>query len=204
MVNPIIGLTGGIASGKSLVTAYLKRQGYAVIDADQVVHQLQSKGGRLYQALVDWLGTGILMETGDLERRKLANLLFSNDVLKAKSHQLQDGIIRDELARCKEQLAQEKSVFFMDIPLLYELCYEDWFDEVWVITVDPPLQLRRLMARNQITLEEAQIRLKAQLPLSLKRDKADRIIDNNGKPEATYAQVDQALSDLGIGGSPLD
>ena len=76
IMTKIIGITGGIASGKSTITNYLRQKGYQVIDADQVVHDLQAKGGRLYQALVNWLGTAILNEAGELNRPKLSQLIF--------------------------------------------------------------------------------------------------------------------------------
>ena len=90
----IIGITGGIASGKSTVTNYLRQKGYQVIDADQVVHELQAKGGKLYQALVRWLGSAILNEAGELDRPKLSQLIFSSQENLAKSSHIQNAIIR--------------------------------------------------------------------------------------------------------------
>ncbi|MEY8462588.1 dephospho-CoA kinase [Streptococcus merionis] len=197
-MSKIIGITGGIASGKSTVVDYLRGHGYTIIDADQVVHELQAKGGKLYYALVDWLGQEILTESGDLNREKLAELIFSNEENKAHSSRIQDAIIREELAARKERLAQEEDLLFMDIPLLYELGYEGWFDAVWVIYVDRKVQLERLMARNGLTAIEAQQRLASQGLLSEKRDRADLVIDNNGRRDETYKQLDKALDALSL------
>lgn len=189
----IIGITGGIASGKSTVTDFLRKQGYQVIDADQVVHELQDPGGRLYQALLSAFGSAILQEDGRLDRIKLGAMLFGNPEFLAQSSQLQNQIIREELARRRDLLAETESVFFMDIPLLFELQYEDWFDQIWLVDVAEETQLSRLMARNALSLEEAEKRIAAQLSLQEKRKRADVLIENNGSVEETLAQVDQLL-----------
>ncbi|AGU81603.1 dephospho-CoA kinase [Streptococcus anginosus] len=190
----IIGITGGIASGKSTVTNYLRQKGYQVIDADQVVHELQAKGGKLYQALVSWLGSAILNEAGELDRPKLSQLIFSSQENLAKSSRLQNDIIRQELANRRDQLAKIEETFFMDIPLLFEQDYADWFDEVWLVDVSKGTQLERLMARNNLSQEEAQQRIAAQLSLADKRQRAEIVIDNNGALSNTLKQL-QALLD---------
>ena len=190
----IIGITGGIASGKSTVTNYLRQKGYQVIDADQVVHELQAKGGKLYQALVSWLGSAILNEAGELDRPKLSQLIFSSQENLAKSSRLQNDIIRQELANRRDQLAKTEETFFMDIPLLFEQDYADWFDEVWLVDVSKGTQLERLMARNNLSQEEAQQRIAAQLSLADKRQRAEIVIDNNGALSDTLKQM-QALLD---------
>lgn len=190
----IIGITGGIASGKSTVTNYLRQKGYQVIDADQVVHELQKLGGRLYQALLSEFGTEILLADGQLDRKKLGALLFSRPNLLEKSSRLQNDIIRQELANRRDQLAKTEETFFMDIPLLFEQDYADWFDEVWLVDVSKGTQLERLMARNNLSQEEAQQRIAAQLSLAEKRQRAEIVIDNNGALSDTLKQV-QALLD---------
>ncbi|OZV22971.1 dephospho-CoA kinase [Streptococcus sobrinus] len=192
-MSKIIGLTGGIASGKSTVTAYLRQKGYQVVDADQLVHSLQAKGGLLYQALILAFGTGILGPGQELDRPKFAQLIFNDPAARKKSADLQDRIIRQELIKERDRLAQEEDIFFMDLPLLFELDYEDWFDEIWLVVLDEDQQLQRLMARNGYSLEEAQKRVASQMPLSKKIRLADQLIDNNGSLEDTYSQLDQQL-----------
>ncbi|MBF7075764.1 dephospho-CoA kinase [Streptococcus anginosus] len=192
----IIGITGGIASGKSTVTNYLRQKGYQVIDADQVVHELQAKGGKLYQALVSWLGSAILNEAGELDRPKLSQLIFSSQENLAKSSQLQNDIIRKELANRRDQLAKTEETFFMDIPLLFEQDYADWFDEVWLVYVNPETQIKRLKARNGYSQEEAQQRLASQMKLEDKVPYADFVIKNDGNLEELIEQIDKKLRRL--------
>ncbi|SQF82070.1 dephospho-CoA kinase CoaE [Streptococcus equi subsp. zooepidemicus] len=195
-MSKIIGITGGIASGKSTAVALIRQAGYQVIDADQVVHELQAKGGRLYQVLLETFGQDILLPSGELDRPKLAELLFAHADSMAKSSQQQNAIIREALAKKKEQLAQTEDIFFMDLPLLVELGYQDWFDAIWLLYVDDNTQLKRLMERNQLTELAAKQRIASQLPMSQKKVYADVVIDNNGDLQALEAQISKALQDL--------
>ena len=192
----IIGITGGIASGKSTVTEFLRQQGYQVIDADQVVHELQEPGERLYQALLSTFGTAILQEDGRLDRPKLGAMIFGNPDVLARSSQLQNKIIREELAHRRDLLAETEDIFFMDLPLLFELQYDNWFDQIWLVDVSEETQLSRLMNRNALNQEEAEKRIAAQLSLREKRKRADVLIDNNGSLEATRQQIRDALQKL--------
>ena len=126
----------GIASGKSTVTNFLRKQGFQVVDADAVVHQLQKPGGRLFEALVQHFGQEIILENGELNRPLLASLIFSNPEEREWSKRIQGKIIREELATLRDQLAQTEEIFFMDIPLLFEQDYVSWFDETWLVYVD--------------------------------------------------------------------
>lgn len=192
----IIGITGGIASGKSTVTEFLRQQGYQVIDADQVVHELQEPGGRLYQALLSAIGSAILREDGRLDRPKLGAMIFGNPQLLEQSSQIQNQIIREELAGRRDMLAETEDIFFMDLPLLFELQYEDWFDQIWLVDVTEETQLSRLMTRNALSQEEAEKRIAAQLSLQEKRKRSDVLIDNNGSLEETRQQIRNALQKL--------
>lgn len=192
----IIGITGGIASGKSTVTEFLRQQGYQVIDADQVVHELQEPGKRLYQALLSTFGPAILQEDGRLDRPKLGAMIFGNPDLLAQSSQLQNEIIREELARRRDLLAETEDIFFMDLPLLFELEYDNWFDQIWLVDVTEETQLSRLMARNTLSQEEAEKRIAAQLSLREKRKRANVLIENNGSLEETRQQIRVALQKL--------
>ena len=192
----IIGITGGIASGKSTVTEFLRQQGYQVIDADQVVHELQEPGGRLYQALLSTFGSSILQEDGRLDRPKLGAMIFGDSELLAQSSQIQNQIIREELAGRRDLLAEKEDIFFMDLPLLFELGYESWFDQIWLVDVTEKTQLSRLMTRNALSQDEAEKRIAAQLSLQEKRKRADVLIDNNGSLKETRQQIRDALQKL--------
>lgn len=192
----IIGITGGIASGKSTVVKVIKKAGYQVIDADQLVHDLQEKGGRLYEALREAFGDGILKATGDLDRASLSEMIFSNPDNMAISSAIQNQIIKEELAIKRDQFAQAQTIFFMDIPLLIELGYQDWFDAIWVVYVDAKMQLQRLMARNHLEAESAKQRIASQLSMEVKKTYASLLIDNNGDIAALIEQVQAALNQL--------
>ena len=192
----IIGITGGIASGKSTVTEFLRQKGFQVVDADAHVHQLQKPGGRLFQILVEHFGEKILLENGELNRPLLASLIFSNPEEQEWSKRTQGEIIREELAALRNQLAQTEALFFMDIPLLFEQDYASWFDETWLVYVNRDVQLERLMRRDQISKEAAESRLNSQWPLERKISLASHSLDNNGNQEQLIAQVVQLLDEM--------
>ena len=195
-MGKIIGITGGIASGKSTVTEFLRQKGFQVVDADAVVHQLQKPGGRLYQVLVEHFGEKILLENGELNRPLLASLIFSNPEEQEWSKRTQGEIIRQELAALRNQFAQTEALFFMDIPLLFEQDYASWFDETWLVYVNRDVQLERLMKRDQISKEAAESRLNSQWPLERKISLASHSLDNNGNQEQLIAQVVQLLEEM--------
>lgn len=195
-MGKIIGITGGIASGKSTVTEFLRQKGFQVVDADAVVHQLQKPGGRLYQVLVEHFGGKVLLENGELNRPLLGSLIFSNPEEQEWSKRTQGEIIREELAALRNQFAQTEALFFMDIPLLFEQNYASWFDETWLVYVNRDVQLERLMKRDQISKEAAESRLNSQWPLERKISLASHSLDNNGNQEQLIAQVVQLLEEM--------
>ena len=188
-MGKIIGITGGIASGKSTVTNFLRKQGFQVVDADAVVHQLQKPGGRLFEALVKHFGQEIILENGELNRPLLASLIFSNPQEREWSRITQGEIIREELATLRDQLPHTEEIFFMDIPLLFEQDYVAWFDETWLVYVDRDVQVERLMKRDQLSKNEAESRLAAQWPLENKKGLASHVLDNNGNQNQLLTQV---------------
>lgn len=188
-MGKIIGITGGIASGKSTVTNFLRQKGFQVVDADAVVHQLQKPGGRLFEALVQHFGQKIILENGELNRPLLASLIFSNPEEREWSRITQGEIIREELATLRDQLAQTEEIFFMDIPLLFEQDYVSWFDETWLVYVNRDVQVERLMKRDHLSKDEAEFRLAAQWPLEKKKDLASHVLNNNGNPDQLLTQV---------------
>ena len=188
-MGKIIGITGGIASGKSTVTNFLRQKGFEVVDADALVHQLQKPCGRLYQILVEHFGEKVLLEDGELNRPLLASLIFSNYEEREWSKQTQGQIIREELGSLRDKLAQTEDVFFMDIPLLFEQDYASWFDETWLVYVSPDVQLERLMNRDHLSKESAEARLVSQWSLEEKKKLADHLLDNNGSRDQLLSQV---------------
>lgn len=188
-MGKIIGITGGISSGKSTVTNFLRQRGFQVVDADALVHQLQAPGGRLYNILVEHFGNQVVLKNGQLNRPLLASLIFSNPEEQEWSKETQGQVILEELAALKNQLAQTEAIFFMDIPLLFEQGYESWFDEVWLIYLDRETQIERLMNRDKLSLEAAESRLASQWPLDKKKKLATHIIDNSGSLDQLLSQI---------------
>ena len=192
-MGKIIGITGGIASGKSTVTNFLRQKGFQVVDADAIVHDLQKPGGRLYQVLVQHFGQEIILGNGELNRPLLASLIFSNPEEREWSKQTQGEIIREELAALRDQLAQTEAIFFMDIPLLFEQDYSAWFDETWLVYVNRDVQVERFMERDHLSKEVAESRLAAQWSLEEKKIFSSHILDNNDSRDQLVAQVVKLL-----------
>ena len=188
-MGKIIGITGGIASGKTTVTNFLRQKGFEVVDADALVHQLQKPDGRLYQILVEHFGEKVLLEDGELNRPLLASLIFSNSEEREWSKETQGQIIREELGSLRDKFSETEELFFMDIPLLFEQDYASWFDETWLVYVRRDTQLDRLMNRDQLSKESAETRLASQWPLEEKKKFATYILDNNGSREQLLSQV---------------
>ena len=188
-MGKIIGITGGIASGKSTVTNFLRQRGFEVVDADALVHQLQKPGGRLFQILVEHFGEKVLLEDGKLNRPLLASLIFSNSEEREWSKETQGQIIREELGSLRDKFSETEELFFMDIPLLFEQDYASWFDETWLVYVSRDTQLDRLMNRDQLSKESAETRLASQWTLEEKKKFATYILDNNGSREQLLSQV---------------
>lgn len=188
-MGKIIGITGGISSGKSTVTNFLRQRGFQVVDADALVHQLQAPGGRLYNILVEHFGNQVVLKNGQLNRPLLASLIFSNPEEQEWSKETQGQVILEELVALKNQLAKTEAIFFMDIPLLFEQGYESWFDEVWLIYLDRETQIERLMNRDKLSLEAAESRLASQWSLDKKKKLATHIIDNSGSLDQLLSQI---------------
>lgn len=191
-----IGITGGIASGKSTVTNYIIEKGFEVIDADAIVHELQTKGGKLYQVLLDFYGAKILAPDGELDRQALSEQFFSDEKVRAEVSALQDAIIRQELLARRDALLEKYDLVFMDIPLLFEQDYQSQLNQVWLVYLDPAQQLQRLMKRNGYSKKQAEQRISAQLSLEEKKKRSDKVIDNSGDLLDTYEQIDRLLKEV--------
>lgn len=192
-----IALTGGIASGKSTVTLILRARGYVVIDADDIVRQLYGKGKPIYNAIVSAFGNEILNLSGEIDRKKLGALVFSDSearkCLNSATHPIVEAEITKEL---HEKQLQGETMVFVDTPLLIETGNSERYDAVILVVVDFETQLQRLQSRNQLSHDEAVLRIKSQMPLEDKKAYADFIIDNNGTLEMLDQQVDQLLARL--------
>jgi dephospho-CoA kinase len=186
----IIGLTGGIASGKSTVARILERLGGVIIDADQLAREVVAPGEPAYLAIVAEFGEGILNTDRTLNRRALGKIVFKDQAarrcLEWLTHPAIAHLAEKKLAALKE--AGTPVVFYM-APLLIEAGVTSRVDEVWVVYADRETQVPRLMRRDGISRAEAQQRLAAQMPMAEKCTYGKVVIDNRGTPEETERQL---------------
>ncbi|MEC1627361.1 dephospho-CoA kinase [Bacillus mojavensis] len=191
----VIGLTGGIASGKSTVANMLIDKGITVIDADIIAKQAVEIGMPAYRQIIDEFGEDILLENGDIDRRKLGALVFTNEQKRLALNSIVHPAVREEmLKRRDESIANQETFVVLDIPLLFESKLESLVDKIIVVSVTKELQLERLIKRNQLTEEEALSRIRSQMPLEEKVSRADNVIDNSGTLEVTKQQLEEILS----------
>ena len=193
----IIGITGGIASGKSTVSNYLIRCGYSVVDADQVARQVVAPGTSGLKKIVQTFGPKILTGDGRLNRQKLGQIVFDSPNQLQRLNEILQPLIRQEIIRQLTALQRaDHQLIFLDAPLLFEQHYDALCDLVMVVVVSPAIQLERLMKRNQLTVEQAESRIKSQMPLVAKEALSDLVIDNNSTIARTERQVQQWLDNV--------
>jgi dephospho-CoA kinase len=180
-----VAITGGIASGKSTVARILADLGYQVVSADEIARQAVEPGLPAYREIVSKFGAEILRPDGEIDRKKLGRIVFSDPVLRKTLEEIIHPEVIAEIERTKNAAQKEgKSLFVAEVPLLFETGMEANFDSVWVVAVNREEQIRRLMARDRISPEEAGLRLAAQDSMEAKTAKADFVIDNSlGYPE---------------------
>ena len=188
-----IGLTGGIGSGKSLVAGFFRELGAAVVDADAIAREVMAPGGPAYDAVMRAFGPGVLGADGMLDRKALAARIFGDTAARMQLNALTHPHIRRRLAEEAERLSAQPGVevVVLDIPLLLETTDGRYLrlDGIVVVDATDEVRLARLSARDGLSPADTRMRLEAQMPLREKVARADWVIDNNGSPEATRAQV---------------
>lgn len=193
----IIGLTGGIASGKSTVSKKLARLGADIIDADRIAREIVEPGQKAWEQIIAYFGKDILLPNGNIDRKKLGVYVFADVKKRQKLEQITHPEI---LARIREKINAAqlagRSMAVLDIPLLIEVGWTDMVHQLWLVYVDRDIQIKRLMRRDKLTEEEAEQRLEAQMSLADKKKYADVIIDNSGPPEVTESQIKEAWEEL--------
>jgi dephospho-CoA kinase len=186
----VLGLTGGIGSGKSMVASMFAQLGADVIDADRLARDVVEPGQPALQEIASAFGRDILLPDGRLDRGKLGRIIFADPVARVTLNAITHPRIRE---RMDAEIAARQSgpgVLIVDIPLLYENERTGSVETVIVVWVDTQTQLRRLVERNGLSEHEARQRIAAQMPLDEKRARADVVIDNSGSRENTRRQVD--------------
>ena len=195
----IIGLTGGIACGKSMISAYLAQKGIPVIDGDLVARQIVEPGTKGLAQIVDTFGAEYLHADGTLNRAMLGSRVFADKEALQQLNAITKPLLL-EAFKTQINALQAHPMIVLDVALLLEdHDYKELADQVWVVTVSPVQQLARLMKRNSYTVEEAQNRINAQMSNEERIQYADVVIDNNGTMSETIAQVDRLLYNILIG-----
>ncbi|SEG68563.1 dephospho-CoA kinase [Paenibacillus sp. UNC499MF] len=195
-----IGLTGGIACGKSTVSAMLVRRGAILIDADQIAREVVEPGSPVLAQVAARFGQDMLLPDGSLHRKKLGETVFGNEEARKALEDLLHPSIR---ALMKERMAASEHEFpdklvVVDVPLLYESGLQSMFSSVMVVYVPREVQLRRLMERDGLTSEQGESRLAAQWPVERKKELADICIDNSGTLEQTERLVERFWLQRGL------
>ncbi|MDK1726534.1 dephospho-CoA kinase [Dellaglioa algida] len=191
----ILGLTGGIATGKSTVSHIFKNSNVPVIDADIIARQVVKPKSETLKMIINEFGEKYLMENGALNRKKLGKLVFNDGAALEKLNGIIHPAIRKEiLAQIQFQRKLGSPVIVLDMPLLFEQNYQIICDAVMVVFVPETTQLKRLINRDGLTSDEAQLRIKAQWPIQKKKDLADFVIDNSTTVAVTRGQVLNWLS----------
>ena len=184
-----IGLTGGIASGKSSVGRLLEARGWPVLDADQYARDALAPNTPASEAVVERFGTAVGCAS-DLDRKALGRIVFSDSDERRWLEALIHPVVRERFDQELDALRSEPVVVLM-IPLLFEVGLESLCSEVWVVDCDKEQQLERLRRRDGLSPGDAEVRLDAQWPLSQKRALADRVIDNRGSSEELLDQLNR-------------
>ncbi len=192
----IIGITGGIASGKSTLKAIIAKMGYEVLDADQVARNVIMKGNAAYSRIIEVFGTEIVDDDGQIDRRQLASVIFQNEEMRIRLNDITHPIIMEEIMFQALEIENSKGMVFLDIPLLFETGYDLVMDYVIVCYVPEDIQMQRLMQRDQIDAVYAAQKIDAQWSLEKKVKLADFVIDNSGTVTDTEAQVQVVIDKL--------
>jgi dephospho-CoA kinase len=186
----VLGLTGGIGSGKSMVAEMFVQLGAEVIDADRLARDVVEPGQPALEEIIDAFGRDILLPDGSLNRARLAAIIFADAAARQRLNAITHPRIGALMEREVTARNQRSGVLIVEIPLLYENGLAGSVEKVIVVWVDPETQVQRLTGRDRLSVDEARRRMAAQMALDDKRARADHVIDNNDDRESTRRQVE--------------
>lgn len=193
-MTKLIGLTGGIASGKSTVSKMFQTLGFTIVDADLAARVVVNPGEQAYKQIIDHFGEEILLENGEINRKQLGQIIFHHESERLVLNAIVHPAVREKMNEWKEEaIKANKQTIIYDIPLLYESKLTNLVEKIIVVSVNEQTQIERLMNRNQLTKEEALARIHSQMPLGEKVEVADAVIHNDGLIEETRQQVIQLV-----------
>ncbi len=190
----IIGITGGIGTGKSTVSNYLAERHLPVFDADIYARVAVQPGSAILNQIAARYGASILLTDGNLNRQRLGEIVFSNPDERSWLEQQIHPDVRQRLQNDLNSISQPDATVVMVIPLLFESGMTDLVNEVWVVYCSPKQQIERLIERDRLNLAQAQARINSQMPLQEKCDRADVVLDNTSTKAALLKQVHLALN----------
>jgi len=191
----IIGLTGGIGTGKSTVSAYLAQKGCKIIDADLISHQMTEAGSPCLAEIKDAFGEDVFLRDGNLDRKKVGRLVFADAEKKRTLEQIiTRRVIEKTLRILQDCRARQETLVVLDAPLLFECGMQRYTDETWLVVCRTETRLRRIAARDGLAEEDIQKRIANQMSTEQKEKLADYIIDNSRDLAWLYAQIDTLLA----------
>lgn len=189
----LVGLTGGIGSGKSSVSRLLQQHGARIIDADRITHQLERRGELVWRHIWEAFGWPMLMSDGELDRKRLGHVVFNDSAERSRLNGIVHPAVQAEIRSQIQQARDEGcAVAVLDVPLLIEGGLYRIVDEVWVVYAEAEQQVERIRNRDRVSQETAWQRIRAQMPLKDKLPYAHQIIDNRG-PASALEEVVQKL-----------
>lgn len=193
-MKQIIGVTGGIASGKSNVCNIIEQEGYPVIDCDKITAELSVQGGLLYNVIVKEFGEDFLLDNGDLDRKKLAKKIFNDSKSKEVLDKITHPIIYEEVKKRLDKISD--GLVFLEAPLLYESKFDNICDKIICVFLQKRLQVQRLMDREGIDEDYALAKIHSQMDLYIKKSLADFVIDSKGTFDETKLLVLNVINDI--------
>ncbi|HHO5459099.1 dephospho-CoA kinase [Staphylococcus aureus] len=193
----VIGLTGGIASGKSTVSELLSVFGFKVVDADKAAREAVKKGSKGLAQVREVFGDEAIDENGEMNRRYMGDLVFNHPEKRLELNAIIHPIVRDIMEEEKQEYLKQGYNVIMDIPLLFENELENTVDEVWVVYTSESIQMDRLMQRNNLSLKDAKARVYSQISIDKKSRMADHVIDNLGDKLELKQNLERLLEEEG-------
>lgn len=194
----VIGLTGGIATGKSTVSELLTAFGFKVVDADIAARKAVAKGTKGLEQVRAAFGDSAITEEGEMHRKYVGEIVFNHPEKRLELNDIVHPIVREIMEEEKQSYLNQGYDVIMDIPLLFENELQNTVDEVWLVYTSESIQIERLMERNQLSLEDAKARVYSQISIDKKSRMADHVIDNLGDKLELKQNLEQLLTDKGF------